>query len=99
MVLQAPPLAEHRAGAPGGLVTGAGASPIKVRVPGCTPLLRERHWTLDIGPWTANFRAARAIGAVVAQQLYTLWVGGSNPSSPTNFKGKAEKLTSEFGSG
>jgi hypothetical protein len=25
----------------------------------------------------------RAIGAVVAQQLYTLWVGGSNPSSPT----------------
>ena len=29
--------------------------------------------------------AGRAIGAVVAQQLYTLWVGGSNPSSPTNF--------------
>jgi hypothetical protein len=27
----------------------------------------------------------RAIGAVVAQQLYTLWVGGSNPSSPTIF--------------
>ena len=26
----------------------------------------------------------RAISAVVAQQLYTLWVGGSNPSSPTN---------------
>ena len=26
---------------------------------------------------------SRAIGAVVAQQLYTLWVGGSNPSSPT----------------
>jgi hypothetical protein len=25
----------------------------------------------------------QAIGAVVAQQLYTLWVGGSNPSSPT----------------
>src|SRR5262245_36276707 len=24
-----------------------------------------------------------AISAVVAQQLYTLWVGGSNPSSPT----------------
>jgi hypothetical protein len=27
--------------------------------------------------------SGRAIGAVVAQQLYTLWVGGSNPSSPT----------------
>src|SRR5262249_54109728 len=27
----------------------------------------------------------RAISAVVAQQLYTLWVGGSNPSSPTIF--------------
>src|SRR6185437_8119033 len=25
----------------------------------------------------------RAVGAVVAQQLYTLWVGGSNPSPPT----------------
>jgi hypothetical protein len=25
----------------------------------------------------------RAISAVVAQQLYTLLVGGSNPSSPT----------------
>src|SRR5439155_21834897 len=29
----------------------------------------------------------RAISAVVAQQLYTLWVGGSNPSSPTRFRG------------
>jgi hypothetical protein len=29
--------------------------------------------------------AAWAIGAVVAQLLYTQWVGGSNPSSPTNF--------------
>ena len=29
--------------------------------------------------------SGRAIGAVVAQQLYTLWVGGSNPSSPTIF--------------
>ena len=28
------------------------------------------------GPW--------AISAAVAQQLYTLLVGGSNPSSPTN---------------
>ena len=27
--------------------------------------------------------AAWAIGAVVAQLLYTQWVGGSNPSSPT----------------
>jgi hypothetical protein len=27
--------------------------------------------------------SGRAISAVVAQQLYTLWVGGSNPSSPT----------------
>ena len=27
----------------------------------------------------------RALGAVVAQQLYTLWVGGSNPSAPTIF--------------
>jgi hypothetical protein len=30
-----------------------------------------------------NIFSGRAIGAVVAQQLYTLWVGGSNPSSPT----------------
>jgi hypothetical protein len=28
-------------------------------------------------------KEGRAISAVVAQQLYTLWVGGSNPSSPT----------------
>ena len=28
--------------------------------------------------------ASWAIGAVVAQLLYTQWVGGSNPSSPTN---------------
>jgi hypothetical protein len=34
-----------------------------------------------------------AIGAVVAQQLYTLWVGGSNPSSPTNFPGKIRRGT------
>jgi hypothetical protein len=32
----------------------------------------------------------RAIGAVVAQQLYTLWVGGSNPSSPTILSPYAE---------
>src|ERR1043166_6103309 len=30
-----------------------------------------------------------AISAVVAQQLYTLWVGGSNPSSPTIFHQRA----------
>src|SRR3954469_23528190 len=30
-----------------------------------------------------NIFLGRAIGAVVAQQLYTLWVGGSNPSSPS----------------
>jgi hypothetical protein len=42
----------------------------------------------DIGHWTLAFGLVisprfRAISAVVAQQLYTLWVGGSNPSSPT----------------
>ena len=31
----------------------------------------------------ASLETGRAISAVVAQQLYTLWVGGSNPSSPT----------------
>src|SRR6266540_4156164 len=34
----------------------------------------------------------RAIGAVVAQQLYTLWVGGSNPSSPTRFEKSGRPL-------
>jgi hypothetical protein len=33
-----------------------------------------------------------AIGAVVAQLLYTQWVEGSNPSSPTNFKFHMKKI-------
>jgi hypothetical protein len=36
-----------------------------------------------VGCFSAQDIMSRAIGAVVAQQLYTLWVGGSNPSSPT----------------
>ena len=31
----------------------------------------------------STFPAGRAFSAVVAQQLYTLLVGGSNPSAPT----------------
>ena len=41
-----------------------------------------------LGAEMAQNVMSRAIGAVVAQQLYTLWVGGSNPSSPTILLGK-----------
>lgn len=37
-----------------------------------------------------------AIGAVVAQQLYTLWVGGSNPSSPTSLRSRSDGSAGGF---
>jgi hypothetical protein len=41
------------------------------------------------GIWKwATVLSVRAIGAAVAQLLYTQWVGGSNPSSPTIFNDK-----------
>jgi hypothetical protein len=40
-----------------------------------------------------NMMTGQAIGAVVAQQLYTLWVGGSNPSSPTILFGRLFPFT------
>lgn len=38
----------------------------------------------------------RAIGAVVAQLLYTQWVGGSNPSSPTISTSNDGKIRPRF---
>ncbi len=47
---------------------------------------------LPVAKSRANRIAFRggAISAAVAQQLYTLLVGGSNPSSPTIFLGKLD---------